>query len=376
MKVMKSAQFTTKGLGLVTDQRTRQLISRGINVKSGSGARRNNQVGLTLVELMIAMLIGLFISAGVMSLFLAGKRGYSQDEQMAGMQENSRFALRMLARDIALAGYMGGWVDADVPDATGVTVTADCSPSPWALDADRPLEFADDVAASYSDQCVSNALNDAATGAVSDVLTVRRSSDEFSFNIEAFPGTGLNPASSSFGSTSNAQRMFLLQDSSGTDATSSFVYGSSVGGAAGYIAKSKGFQVSEYLVKTFYIRNFSSVAGDNVPCLAVSYLNASHAMTADCYVEGVQAMQFLFGIDNDGDRHPDLFVESPTGAQLQQVTSIKLSLLMRSVGEVPQHLDAKTYTVGTKTVGPFNDRFYRRVYSATVRLPNIIRLGG
>ncbi len=62
------------------------------------------QRGFTLVELMIAMGIGTFISAGVIALFIGNNRGYDTNEALARVQENGRFAIEHLARDIRQAG--------------------------------------------------------------------------------------------------------------------------------------------------------------------------------------------------------------------------------------------------------------------------------
>ncbi|MBK5964019.1 hypothetical protein CCR95_07940 [Thiocystis minor] len=61
--------------------------------------------GFTLVELMVAMTVGLFISAGVISLFIGTKQSYRANEGMARSQENGRFAIDHLSRDLRQAGY-------------------------------------------------------------------------------------------------------------------------------------------------------------------------------------------------------------------------------------------------------------------------------
>lgn len=68
---------------------------------------KNNQQGITLVELMVAMVIGLFLSAGVMQLFVSNKQTYRVTENMSRLQENGRFAMLFLTNDIRMAGYMG-----------------------------------------------------------------------------------------------------------------------------------------------------------------------------------------------------------------------------------------------------------------------------
>lgn len=63
------------------------------------------QSGLSLVELMIAMVIGLIVLAGLAQILLSGKRSYGTQSGLGTMQENARFALYFLQRDIAKAGF-------------------------------------------------------------------------------------------------------------------------------------------------------------------------------------------------------------------------------------------------------------------------------
>lgn len=68
---------------------------------------RNSQKGLSLIELMIAMLIGLFLISGVVKVFVDSKRTYVFQQALARIQENGRIAMEFLGRDIRMAGYTG-----------------------------------------------------------------------------------------------------------------------------------------------------------------------------------------------------------------------------------------------------------------------------
>ena len=65
------------------------------------------QKGLTLIELMIAMVIGLLLLGGTVSMFISNKRVYREQESMGRLQENARFALAEVMHDIRMAGYTG-----------------------------------------------------------------------------------------------------------------------------------------------------------------------------------------------------------------------------------------------------------------------------
>ncbi|AGA91847.1 prepilin-type N-terminal cleavage/methylation domain-containing protein [Thioflavicoccus mobilis 8321] len=63
------------------------------------------QRGFTLVELMVALLIGVFLTAGVLALFAATKQSYRINEGVSRVQESGRFAIDYMSRDLRLAGF-------------------------------------------------------------------------------------------------------------------------------------------------------------------------------------------------------------------------------------------------------------------------------
>ncbi|MEY3747881.1 MAG: type pilus assembly transrane protein [Pseudomonadota bacterium] len=86
------------------------------------------QAGFSMVELMIAMTLGLLILAALVTLFINISRTNSEMAKMNSQIENGRFAMQILQHDVAHAGFWGDfmpqfndltWVSAptDVPDA-------------------------------------------------------------------------------------------------------------------------------------------------------------------------------------------------------------------------------------------------------------------
>lgn len=66
-----------------------------------------DQRGLSLVELLIAMALGLALLAGVLQVVLGSKRSYQHGVALAELQENGRFALEAMAQDLRNAGFSG-----------------------------------------------------------------------------------------------------------------------------------------------------------------------------------------------------------------------------------------------------------------------------
>jgi len=65
---------------------------------------RRRQLGLTLIELMVALVLGLVLVGGVMNVFIANKEAYRSTENLTRIQENARTGFDFMARDIREAG--------------------------------------------------------------------------------------------------------------------------------------------------------------------------------------------------------------------------------------------------------------------------------
>ncbi len=67
----------------------------------------NRQHGFTLVELMVAMVLGLVVIGGVVSVFLSNQQSYRTNQALGEVQDNSRIAFELMARDIRDTGMTG-----------------------------------------------------------------------------------------------------------------------------------------------------------------------------------------------------------------------------------------------------------------------------
>lgn len=66
--------------------------------------RLKTQMGMTLVELMVSVFLGLILIGGLLSSFVANKEIYRSSENLARLQENSRTAFELMSRNIREAG--------------------------------------------------------------------------------------------------------------------------------------------------------------------------------------------------------------------------------------------------------------------------------
>lgn len=79
-------------------QRTTALSRQPCSTRAG---------GFTLVELMVAMLLGLVVIGGVVSVFITNQQVYRSNKALSDVQDSARLAFEMIARDMRVAGLTG-----------------------------------------------------------------------------------------------------------------------------------------------------------------------------------------------------------------------------------------------------------------------------
>lgn len=316
--------------------------------------------GLSLVELMVSMLLGVLLGAGVIGTYLGAKRNYFYEEQMARMQENGRYAMRLLSRELEMAGFFGGYPTmSDVPTAA---VGSDCSDSRWVLNARHPLELVNDFpggAAPVSLHATTlTCFDTAAMMANSDVVAIKRTAAEASLRW-GIPAADI--------STSSTASWYLRVSSTGHPQWEK-LRPIDMGRADVALATRSYW---EAVARIFYVRSKAETAEEavDVPSLCMETL-AGDGMTSRCLVEGVENMQLEFGIDTDADAVPNFYSAAPTPAEMERVVAIKIHLLLRSIDKLTGHRDESIYKLGQKTIAATHDAYLRRVFSTTVFLRN------
>lgn len=297
-------------------------------------ALRAGQNGFSLVELMIAVVIGLLIIAGMGNLFLQTKNSFRQDEVVARMQEDARFALEELRKDLSMAGFWG-----PVMDGSQITNHSTGVPAADPFDNyDAPLVGADAVTGGQTFDWTT--LTDAV--ADSDAVSVRR--------VEG--ATTAVPGSSSFYIETNGTVAIMIKgDAAPTGSASPEEYW-------------------EYDPTIYYVRSFCR-AGDGIPSL-VKLEWVDGVQQTNCIAQGVETLQVEYGLDTDGDGFPERYQNGLAAADAGAIAAVRVSLLARGSKPDSQYSNEKTYTIANysldKSAAP--DNFYRRVYSTTVQTRN------
>ena len=337
----------------------------------------SKQRGVSLIELMVSITIGLILMAGVLSIFLSSKVTYFANEKTARLQENGRVALDLVTHDVRSAGYMG------CARAVPFTSTLNSSTSllwNYAI----PLQgFEASGTGTWSPALAAGTLNPAPIND-SDVLVVRAlDRDGISRRVQA-DLTGataspvvLSPTAVPVGTImliTDCQAASVFEATgftAGTPATILHAVGGPTPGNQttdlGWLYRT-GARIAPMQTFIYYVAN-DPVTGE--PSL---YRQTGATQPADLLIEGVQALQISYAEDTNGDRIADVHRPTNTVASWDDVLSVSLAMLIRSA-EQGTEVDAKTYqllptAVGGKLINPVDDRRMRMVFTTTIALRN------
>lgn len=273
------------------------------------GNNNKKQHGLTLIELMLAMVIGLVLIGGLMTVYLGSKKSYTVRDQVSLMEENARAALNALTRHIEHAGYASdsGMLVTNYIIPTSVTPTSGVC--------------------SNGDLNISNAavLQDTSDAVAGDTIGVGFYSD--TRVLSDCTETNL-PAEC---------RVDQAPDRSATMIYNTFMVGDD---------------------------------GDNIPTL---YCGGSLNFARQPLAQGVENIQFRYGVDTDNDGAVNQYMNATdieANAMWERILSVQVAILVRSLNPVFADNETRTYQL-LDVSQTKNDRYKRTVYTTTVRLRNV-----
>lgn len=328
---------------------------------SPTGSRVNQQ-GLSLVEIMVALVIGLLTLAALLTLFTQNKRAFLEDEQFVRMQDNARYALAELEKDLAMAGFWGDMLNpAGIVEDDSLTIAVDCGPAGVAEWMYQIIEPGTGQSSALTH--VDNASGAAAAGAHACITAGEVIAGSDVIGIKRLEGNELAGAVT-------ASQTYLR-----TNGTVGLLYQEPIT-AAPAIVIDPPFSEWRYVPRIYFVRNYTETPGDGVPALCRKVLRetAGPGMESECLASGVEGLQVEFGLDDDGDGRPDVFVANPTSVQMQTAVSARIQLLARTASPDPRFINSSTYQVGNAPAYTPNDNFRRRVYSTTVFIRNLSHL--
>ncbi len=319
--------------------------------KSRTLSRSVTQRGLSLVELLIAMTLGVLLAVALVQSYLASRGVFGMQDSVSRLQEGGRFALGYVSEDVRMAGFVG-------------------CPS-----IDRVFFFSDHASSGFDSDTIIRSQNNVAAGNArgaipgSDVLIIRKAVGE-GRPVMAASGSGDDAELQVGGGAAVAEGTLLIvsncistdifstvgnSSTSGTPPTTT-VTANRLTDTYGIDAEVFGYEVIEYFVAD---------TGRGTRALFVDRSGDVQEL-----VEGVENLQIEFGLDSSGnDRAADSYDAAPTN--WNQVVSVRINMLLQSnsdtvipsSGEQAQSIQF----MGNDVVA---DGRLRQVFSSTVAIRN------
>ena len=334
---------------------------------------RKANAGLTIVELMIGMTISLVLMAGIIQIFAGSKQSYKMTEALTYLQENGRFSIELITKDLRRTGFWGanGQVMRDkvTQNILGTTpfvpVTAanydKCPGTSWGIMLEQRIFAINDSAGSYAGAGCIPSTGDGAY-LKGDVLTIRYANPQVTNAFEA-------------------GRYYIR---SSTQSGRLFTGGSSAS-AANIPNDNTPIEARELVANSYYIGDTGSssncTSGGNIPALYRTVLDSNGSPETQKIFEGVEQLQVQLGWDIDGDRIADRYVnanqipdETPwiwdgLFPFTNKVVAARVWVLVRQECADVTYTNGNTYKMGDQTFTPA-DNYRRQLYTSTIRFRN------
>jgi type IV pilus assembly protein PilW len=354
--------------------------------------QRAHQHGFSIIELMVSITISLLLLAGVVTMFIGSKQSYETTERLSRIQENGRYALDQIVDDLRSAGFQGcAKPNAATSRADDYAVTTLNTPTQLLWNFAAPVQgFNASGTGTWTpvlDAIITTPASTAPAN-VSDVLALHvPARDAVALHLTAPLANGaaplqvgvVTPAPLKDGDTAMisdcAARAWFQVTGYVGGAVQHAQGGSNPGNQSADLLHpfDRGAEVVRMMTVIYYIR--PSTADPTVNSLWRKTSPVTAATDIEELAEGIERLEVQYGIDNvGGDGRVDQYVNADAivGAAWADVISVRVALLARSMDAYGTDRDQETYVLldPAAPVGPFNDRFQRRVFTTTVALRN------
>jgi type IV pilus assembly protein PilW len=285
-----------------------------------SAMKFTKQSGFSLVELLVAMVVGLVVVGGAFSLHSATRVTQLSNEMHMDMVADARFAIEQISYDLRHAGMWGGTNKAglieckstdtactqtsnkDTPPSS-VAAVNDCAAG-WYYDLSNPIFATDGSAANpYSGSCIPGS-EEQLSG--TDLLEVRYADSNIAASLQA-------------------NQVYVR---------SNFINGRIfVGDVTPLLTSYDSSTLTnnhELRAYVYYVSAYTDATGDGIPSLRRVALVNGPAMQNQTLISGVEEFQIQFGVDANADQTVDRYVDPSGVTDWSSVYAAKIWLLMRS----------------------------------------------
>ena len=357
--------------------------------------KAGQQHGITLIEMMVAITVGLILLAGIIELFVSNKQAYRIQEGSNVLNENARYALNQIEYSLRMADHWNGIEGSDVTVDGGINaLTSNCTEDPvvTVLSGVGVVGLDGTSATSPLVSCIPNADYQANTDMVvlryAVPLTGKHRNDPAStvaaaYTAEVMVRTAIGrraviyqaeDAPGLFDSSSGSLKDML--DESSTKALDSI---------ANQIYKFEVYFIRRCMSQDRGTADQCDAADDSIPTLTRLVLDKDGtSLVQQDVIAGVEQMQLSYGLDTDGDLTADQYknaTDITAANQWGQVVDVRLSLILRNLERDQAYQDTTTYRLYggaagagvTYTVPAAVQNFRRRLVNTSIQIRNLVR---
>jgi type IV pilus assembly protein PilW len=325
------------------------------------------QSGMSLVEILVAMVISLFLLGGIIQVYMGNKTTFTFTNALAEIQENGRFAMETITRDLRLSGEWG-CILFDPSDTSNINN---------AINAGSYAGYDSDFHDFVNEEGIEGTNGTGLNG--SDTLIVRGGKPGQT-NVESpFIVAGTLQLNTDTINTITGGDIILVTRCGANDLlgvaeadilpVTSVVPGTNILKRVINLgaAKSQQFENDAAVIELQTVSYSIANGASGEPALFRAEFTNNQEL-----VEGIQDMQILYGIDTSGDNFPNQYVTSNNVPNFQNVVAVRVMLLVRSIDDFVTE-DPQTYSFNGVQTTP-GDRRIRQVFTTTIALRNRIGL--
>ena len=270
--------------------------------------------GFSLVEVMVAMLVGLIVMSGVFALHSATRKTQVKNEEQMDMVADARFAIEMLAFDLRHSGIWGGTNDYlfiecryNDPDCTSKSVggetlpsllATDCAPG-WYFDLQSPVTGVTSTSTQFA-TCVTNRKSG------TDMLAIKYA--------DSSPIAVLEKGQVYVRSSNLGGRLFVGDKEPVLDSNNDS-------------SLTNNHEMHAYL---YYVGTYSDVSTDALPSLRRISLVNGPAVEDQLLIPGVFDFQVAFGEDTTNNKKIDRYIDPSKVTDWAKVYAAKIWVVMRT----------------------------------------------
>jgi type IV pilus assembly protein PilW len=331
---------------------------------------KSREKGLTLIELLVAMTLGLLLIGGAIGFFLSTKQANLTLDALSRNQESGRFAMSLLTQNIRLAGYAGCSNLQDItPNVIAMPTpthgfdlnstiigfdnasanVADHAPTGW-------LEGTDFLVISHVDDCAADLT--AKLGSLNGEIVISSANNcDFAVNdyllitdcetADLFRATAVSVLTSE--SKEEIDHACTETDPRNTTANLSRQY-------------RQNSTVMKFYQSTYFI-------GKNTNKNPALY-KKDHTGSAVELVDNVADMQIRYGTDTNADGIVDTYQNANDISDWGRVLSVELSLLIRSDDHALGQPQTVTFNGTDLNDGNDADKRLRSIFNSSVSIRN------